>query len=226
MKRILFIICIFVIIAFYVLLAGCENDRDNSMEQIVEIWEEMYGEGYVLKMPDSGIYCSLWPSQVEPDRTPSFTLSVLHSDLDKFRFEKIAPIGDQTYRCYTDKASYEVGEDITVHFENNSEFNVAMGAGNDIDLCISVNGEWYILNRNFPVAATETSCSPGAEHVWTIDEYFFHLLPHYYDSRTNTYSMGDEWRAYDLPKGHYKIIIRFSSTTTEYHGAQCEFDII
>lgn len=221
MKRIFSLICIFVLIA----LCGCENGQDKSMEEIVEIWEDMYGEGYVLQMPESGVYCSLWPSQIEPDMAPTFTLSVLHSELDKWRFENIAPIGDQTYKCCTDKTNYEVGEDITVYFENNSGLELEMGAGNDFDLCILVDGEWYILNRNMAHTLTALSCPPAAKREWTIDEYFFRLLPHYYDSETDTYSIGDEWMAYDLPKGHYKIIVRFSSADAEYRGAQCEFNI-
>jgi len=225
-RRIPYLIFLFMLIPLYMLLTSCTNGQDTSMAEIVKIWESMYGKEYVVKMPESGIYCSLWPSQLSADRAPTFSLSVLHSDSDAWLFENLAPIGDDTYICYTTKTNYAVGEDITVCFENNSEFDLEIGSGNDIDLCISVNDKWYILNRNVSRTPTSYACTPGTNRTWTIDEYFFNLFPHYYDRETNTYAISEECSAFDLPKGHYKVIVRFSSNNlAEFHGAQCEFDI-
>jgi len=109
------------------------------------------------------------------------------------------------------------------------------------DFIYMLQGEWEI-GQNDEVFSLEkdsllilsagqthfgaSACTPGTNRTWTIDEYFFNLFPHYYDRETNTYAISEECSAFDLPKGHYKVIVRFSSNNlAEFHGAQCEFDI-
>ncbi len=199
----------------------------------VEIWKDIYGEDYVIQIPDSGMYCFLDPEQNNPESPPTFRLHLLHSVNDGWKYENIAPTENDVFRCYSDKMVYHVGEIITVRFENNSEHTLSTGFGDAFYLDILVNGVWYPINRDWSIPGTEVRMSKGSFREWVIDEKTFALSRNYYDDETGTY-LSDSENVYtvELPKGHYRFVIRFNDVTPKedttplkYFGAQCEFDI-
>ncbi len=225
MKRIISLLCLLALVPLCIFFAGCEKEPDDPMKEIVEIWKAIYGEEYVVQMPESGTYCRIVPYQEQKPNPAyfSYTLEALHSDKDTLFFEKLAPLGDETYKCYTDKTSYAVGEEITVYMANNSEHDLVGGLGVR-DICIRIDGVWYILSRFMSYGATGTPIPSGERLAYTIDDRSIFTPRYDYDAETNKYVLNPELPSFALPAGYYRVTVHFSPCE-QYEGAQCEFEI-
>ena len=253
MKRKYIVICLYLFIAL--IIAGChitaptvttepfeqnstamlmptpdiESQPEMEASAIVELeqlLEEIYGEGYVIKLPGQEGYARIYPdSKFDYRGAQDISLVQLYPDERRDEPENM----NGPYTLSPSKERFKVGENITITFSNNSSDpeDTAIIETFKFFLDIFIDGVWYTITPyELWQSGGAVSIEPGESIDFELtskslnDGWLFK-----YNEESGLYEFYRDFeREIELIPGHYRYGKNFDAD----HGyfAYCEFDVV